>query len=86
MATPSQSGPVSDGSEGELGIHQSSSITEASQSDCVVSYTLVVGESYSSTEIQLVYFIAPVNWARKYNDRYSPIFWHKITQDGLTCC
>ena len=34
---PSQSGPGSDSHEGELRIPQSSSITEASTSDCLVS-------------------------------------------------
>ena len=37
-STPGQSGPESDGNEGELHIPQSSSITEASPSDCLVSY------------------------------------------------
>ena len=35
--TPGQSGPWSDGSDGLLSIPQSSSITEASPSDCLVS-------------------------------------------------
>ena len=35
---PGQSGPGSDGNEGVLRIPQSSSITEASPSDCLVSY------------------------------------------------
>ena len=37
--TPGQSGPGSDGNEGALHIPQSSSITGASSSDCLVSYT-----------------------------------------------
>ena len=36
--TPGQSGPDSDGNEGGLRIPQNSSITEASPSDCLVSY------------------------------------------------
>ena len=36
--TPRQSGPGSDGNEGELWIPQSSSITGVSPADCVVSY------------------------------------------------
>ena len=36
--TPSQSGAGNDGNEGVLRIPQSSSITEASSSDCLVSY------------------------------------------------
>ena len=37
-AAPGQSGSRCDGSEGILYIHQRSSITEASASDCLVSY------------------------------------------------
>ena len=37
--TLGQSGPVSDGNEGVLHITQSSSITGASPSDCLMSYT-----------------------------------------------
>ena len=36
--TPDQSGPGSDGNEGVLCIPQSSNITGASPSDCLVSY------------------------------------------------
>ena len=57
---PDQNGSGSDGNEGVLRIHQSSSITGTSQSDCLVSYTghtLGVG-SYSSTEKQSVYSTA----------------------------
>ena len=36
--TPGQSGPMSDGNEGVFRISQSSRITEASLSDCFVSY------------------------------------------------
>ena len=39
VTTPSQSGPVSDGHKGVLHIPQSSNITGASPSDCLVSYT-----------------------------------------------
>ena len=50
--TSGQSGPVSDGSEGVLHIPQSSSITEASPSDCLVSYPgHSLGESYPSVEM-----------------------------------
>ena len=62
---PGQSGPGSDGSEGVLNILQSSSITGASVSDCLVSYpghSLVEG-SYPSAEIQSVYSVAPADWA-----------------------
>ena len=40
--TPDQSGPKSDGNEGILHIPQSSSIIEASPSDCLASYPGVV--------------------------------------------
>ena len=53
--TPGQSGPGSDGNEGVLHILQSSSITEASPSDCLVSYikTLIRrGPPYPSAEMQ----------------------------------
>ena len=39
VSIPGQSGPGSDGNEGVLYISLSSSITEASPSDCLVSYT-----------------------------------------------
>ena len=46
----------SDGNEGMLRIPQSSSITEALPSDCIVSYPEhSLGESYPSAEKQLVY-------------------------------
>ena len=61
--TPGQSGPCSDGNEGVLCIPQSSSITEASPSDCLVSYPGHLEESYTSTEMQLVYSAALVDWA-----------------------
>ena len=46
--TPGYSGPKSDGNEGVLCIPQSSSIIEASPSDCLVSYA---GQSYPSSEM-----------------------------------
>ena len=63
--TPGQSGPGSDGNEGVLHIPQSSSITEASPSDCLVSYTgHSFGVFYSSAEMQSVYSAAPVDWVK----------------------
>ena len=57
--TPGQSGLGSDSNEGVLRITQSSSITEATPSDCLVSYTgHSLGESYPSAETQSVYFAA----------------------------
>ena len=67
---PGQSRHGSDGNEGLLRIPQSSSITETSPSDFLVSYrthSLEVG-SYSSAEMQSVYSTAPsptewaINW------------------------
>ena len=64
--TLGQSGPGSNGNEGVLHIFQSSSITGALSSNCLVSYpghSLVEG-SYSSAEMQLVYSTAPANYAK----------------------
>ena len=48
------------GSEGVLRVPQSSRITEASPSDCFVSYLrLSLGQSYHSAEKQSVYFYSP---------------------------
>ena len=52
-----QSGPGSDGNEEVLHIHQSSNITGASPSDCLVLYLgHSFGESCLSTVKQSVYF------------------------------
>ena len=60
--TPAHSGPESDGNEGVLYIPQSSSITEASLSDCLVSYPgYSLEEFYPSAERQLVYSTAPAD-------------------------
>ena len=54
--TLGQSGSESDGNEGVLHIQQSSSITEASPSNFLVSYPgHSLGESYPSIEMQSVY-------------------------------
>ena len=59
-----QNRPGNDGNKGVLWIPQSSSITEASPSDCLVSYPgHSLAESYPYVEIQGVYTAAPVNWA-----------------------
>ena len=56
---PAKSAPGSDGNKWVLHISQSSSITGASLSDYLVSYPgHLMGESYSSTEIQSVYSAA----------------------------
>ena len=62
--TPGQNGPGSDGDVEVLRIPQSSSITKASPSDCLVSYPdHSLGESYPFAEIQSVYSTAPADWA-----------------------
>ena len=65
--TLGQSGPGSDDNEEVLHISQSSRITEASPSDCLVLYSgHSCWESYSSAEIQLVYSTAPADMTSKY--------------------
>ena len=63
-STPDQSRRGSDGNEGILLILQSSSITGASPSNCLVSYPghLLGEESYLSAEMQLVYSTALIHW------------------------
>ena len=62
--TSGQSGPGSDGNEEVLWIPQSSSITETSPSDCLMSYLWhsLVG-SYHPAEMRSVYSEAAANWA-----------------------
>ena len=61
--TPGQNGPGSDSNEEILHIPQCSSITEASPSDCLVSYPEhSLRESYLSAEVQSVYCITPADW------------------------
>ena len=61
-----QSRPGSDGNGGVLRIPQSSSITAASLSDCLITYidTRWRVFFYSSAEMQSVYFIATADWAK----------------------
>ena len=64
VTTPGKSGPGNNENEGILCIPQSSSITGASPSDCLVSYqgySLKEG-SYSSAETQSVSATALANW------------------------
>ena len=62
--TPSQSGHRNDGNEGILHIPQSSSITTASPSDCLMSHPgHSLGVSYPSADMHLVYSTAPANLA-----------------------
>ena len=61
--TLGQSGPGSNGIDGVLHIPQSSSITEASPSDCSVSYPgHSLGKSCFSAEMQSVYSATPATW------------------------
>ena len=53
-----------DGNKGVLHIAQSSNITGASPSDCLVLYPgHLLGEFYPSTEMKLVYSASPADWA-----------------------
>ena len=63
--TLGQSGSGSNGNEGVLHIPQSSRITEAATTDCLISYPghLLEEGSYASAEMQSVYSTAPANWA-----------------------
>ena len=66
--TPGKTGPVSDGDEGVHRIPQSSNITKASPSDCLVSYPRYsLGKPYPSAEMQSVYFIARADWATRHS-------------------
>ena len=65
--TLGQSGPRNDGNEVVLSIPQSSSITRASASDCLMSYpehsvVVVMMGSYSFIEMQSAYSTAAANW------------------------
>ena len=69
--TLGQSGPESDGNEGVLHIPQSSCITGASPSDCLVSYLgHSLEEFYPTAEMQSVYSTAPLPavWASQDSD------------------
>ena len=71
----SQSGPGSNDNKRVLLIPESSSITGASSSDCLVSYlghSLVVG--YSSAEMQSVYSAAPANCDDFLKDFYTQLY------------
>ena len=59
---PGQIGAVSDGNEWMFCIPPISSITRASPSDCLLSYTgHSLGESFPSAEVQSVYSTAQAN-------------------------
>ena len=60
-----QSGRGSDGNKGVLGIPQKFSITEASQSECLVSYAgHSLRVSYPSVEIQSVPSTSQADWPK----------------------
>ena len=62
-ATRYQSGPGSDCIEEVLSIPKSSCITGASPPDKFVPYPeQLLGESYTTVEMQLVYSTTPTNW------------------------
>ena len=63
MTTSSQSRPGSNGNKELLRIPQSSSITEASPSDSLMSYPRhSFGEFYTSAEMESVYCIVSADW------------------------
>ena len=67
--TLGQSGPGGEGNEEVLRIPQSSSITGATPSDCLVSYPGdTLGGFYISAEMQSVYSTAPADWANGAQD------------------
>ena len=62
--TPGQSGPVNKGNKGVICIPQSSSITETSPSECLVSYSrFSLREYYPSAEMESEYSEALADWA-----------------------
>ena len=65
--TLGQSGPGNDGNKGVLHVPQTSSISEASSSDCLVSYPGgLLEEPYSFAEMKSVYSAAAVDWAKMF--------------------
>ena len=72
MIDPGQSRLGSDGNEGVLYIPKSSK--RASPSDSSMSYPEhLLGESYPSAEMQLVYSTAPADWAQGNSGLYSKL-------------
>ena len=80
---PRQSGPGSDGNEGEPRIPQYSNITGAMTSDCLVSYP-GQGRSYPSVMMQSVYSTAPANWASIQTVRQSVVQFRTPSSDKHT--
>ena len=82
MATLGQSRPGIDGYERVIHIPQSSSITETSPSDCLVSYPgHSLRGSYLSTAVQSVYSTAPANWENLTLDLY--VIMLSVKQSGI---
>ena len=80
--TPRQSSPGGDGNEEVLCIPQSSSITEASSSDCLELYPgQSLGKSYLSAEIQSVYSTTRSEWAKRRESMSIPT-WMIIQQQA----
>ena len=64
-STQGQSGPGRDSNKWMLGIPQSSSITEASPLECLMSYPRhSLGETYLFAEMKSAYFTTPTDWIR----------------------
>ena len=74
--TPGQSRPGSNGYKEVFCILQSSSISGTSQSDCLVTYLgySLVGGTYSASEMQSVYSLAPANWAKGFVKLFNGIY------------
>ena len=82
---PGSSGPRSNSNIGVLRIPQSSSITEASPSHCLVSYPgHSLGKSYSFAKMELVYSAVPANWAIYEVQNYFLMFLIHIKVSWLT--
>ena len=81
---PGQSGPGSDGNEGVPRILHGSSITEASASDCLVSYPgHFLWRSYPSTEMQSVYSNAQADMATTWLMDW---FWWHVKLSRVVLC
>ena len=84
--TLGQIGPGSDGNEGVLCIHQSSSITGMTPSDCLVSYPEDSEEGfYPSAEVQLVYSTVPVHLCPRRNACITLFFLQQYVNSRLVC-
>ena len=81
--TPGHCGPRSYGNEEVLCLPQSSSITEASPSNCLVSYPgHSLGKSYPSTDMQWVYSAALADQSNRVDVDFFFVEWY-ISLSGL---